>query len=406
MKYSLGIILIIVLASCTMTKREKKSKNDFEDLVNQLESPAQEGSEEPYLFTDSENKVYLSWIEVKDELKHLKYSTLNNDNWSDPKIIITGSNWFVNWADYPVISVNDKDNLMAHFLMKTGGESYYYDIHTLFSTDGGGTWSEPRVLHDDGKQAEHGFVTIVPYKENFFATWLDGRNTVTGKDEGQNTDHDNPGPMTIRAAIVSPAGEKLEEWELDDRTCDCCQTSAAITANGPVVVYRNRSQEEVRDMSIVRWVDGSWSDPQIIFADDWEIAGCPVNGPKVSAIGNNLAVAWFTASEGKAKVNLVFSKDGGESFSRPVRIDEDNAIGRVDVELIDEETAIVSWMEGPAIKVVKAKSTGKEGESITIASSSESRASGFPQITRSGNKLIFAWTDSESQQVKTAYLDI
>jgi len=101
MKFSLGLILIIVLWSCGMTKREEKINNGFVELVNQLESPAQVGSEEPYLITDNENKVYLSWIEVKDELMHFKYSTLNDDNWSESKTIITGSDWFVNWADYP-----------------------------------------------------------------------------------------------------------------------------------------------------------------------------------------------------------------------------------------------------------------------------------------------------------------
>ena len=62
--------------------------------------------------------------------------------------------------------------------------------------------------------------------------------------------------MTLRAAFIDKKGNKINEWELDGRVCDCCQTTAAITNDGPVVVYRDRSDDEVRDMSIVRYVNG------------------------------------------------------------------------------------------------------------------------------------------------------
>ena len=37
------------------------------------------------------------------------------------------------------------------------------------------------------------------------------------------------GAMSLRAAIIDGKGNKISEWELDNKTCDCCQTSAAIT---------------------------------------------------------------------------------------------------------------------------------------------------------------------------------
>jgi len=41
---------------------------------------------------------------------------------------------------------------------------------------------------------------------------------------------------------------------LDTRVCECCQTSVAMTAEGPVVVYGDCSEaeKEIRDISIVR----------------------------------------------------------------------------------------------------------------------------------------------------------
>jgi hypothetical protein len=78
----------------------------------------------------------------------------------------------------------------------------------------------------------------------------------------------------------------------------------------------------------------------------------------------------------------------------------------VDLILIDSATAIVSWMEGPAIKAVKVHADGTKESSLMIASSSESRAAGFPQMTRSGNKIYFAWTDDKAKTVRVAAIDL
>jgi hypothetical protein len=226
---------------------------------------------------------------------------------------------------------------------------------------------------------------------------------MEGDDSHQEGHH---GQMTIRGAVVDKAGKKLHEWELDNRVCDCCQTSAANTTNGPVVVYRDRSDSEIRDMSIVRFVNGQWKKPKIIFADNWKIEGCPVNGPRIAAEGNNLAVAWFSSPEKNAQVNVVFSDDGGATFSNPVKVDEGKAVGRVDVILLSDKTAMVSWMEGSVIKAAKVHANGKKDPSLVIASSSESRSSGFPQMTKTNDRVIFAWTNDKEKKIKVASLSI
>ncbi|MDX1629030.1 MAG: exo-alpha-sialidase, partial [Fulvivirga sp.] len=234
------------------------------------------------------------------------------------------------------------------------------------------------------------------YQDNFFVSWLDGRNTVGDEEER--------GAMTVRAAVVAPDGEKLEEWELDSRVCDCCQTTAAITDDGPIVAYRDRSAEEIRDMSIVRYVNGSWTEPTVIHEDNWKIAGCPVNGPRLSAVGNHVAVGWFTAADGKPSVNVKFSEDGGASFGEIIKVSEGNTIGRVDVEMLDKNTAIVSWMEGADIKAALLNIQGDIIATHTIASTSASRSSGFPQMTKAGDQIIFAWTNPDEQEIRTTML--
>ena len=361
-------------------------------------------SGEPSLFTDSAGVTYLSWVEKTKEKSKLSFSRLNEGKWSSPTVISSGENWFVNWADYPTLATDGAGSMIAHFLEKSEKGKYTYDVKLTTSADDGKTWGESRILNEDGKKAEHGFVSLVPYKENYFVAWLDGREAAQEVKGGHSEGHH--GQMTLRGALISKKGAKSSEWELDNRVCDCCQTTAAITTNGPVVIYRDRSAEEIRDISIVRFVNGQWTEPKAVFSDNWKIAGCPVNGPRVDVRGNSLSLAWFSSPDKKGQVSVVFSHDGGASFGSPVRVDEGEGIGRVDIVMLDDKTAMVSWMEGAAIKAAKIYADGTKEPSITIASSSQSRSSGFPQMARSGKSLVFAWTDEKLKKINTAQLPL
>lgn len=392
------IILTVSIISCTNNNKDNKTGSAE---ARKIASPASDSCAEPFLFTDKNGLVHLSWIEKIGKVSKLKFSSLSNDQWTEPTTIASGNNWFVNWADYPVIAGDGNGTLIAHYLEKSTPGKFTYDVKYKFSSDKGITWSDPKILHNDGKKAEHGFVSMVPFNEKYFISWLDGRNAPANEGVGHEGHHRE---MTIRGAIVSKVGVKENEWELDSRVCDCCQTSTTITTNGPIVVYRDRSADEIRDMSIVRLVNGKWTEPKIIFPDQWKIAGCPVNGPSADAIGNSLVIAWFSMPDKNGQVNLLFSEDGGETFNKPIRIDEGKPIGRVDVLMLDENYAMVSWMEGAVIKAVRVNKNGTKETSMIIASSTESRSGGFPQMTRAGNKLIFAWTDSKEKNIKVAEL--
>lgn len=393
-----------VIISCSDNNNQKEKESTMSSSVTMLASPASDSCAEPYLFTNNKGVVYLSWIEKIGKKSTLKFSSLSGDDqWSTPLPIASGNNWFVNWADYPVISTDGNNNFIAHFLEKSDTAKFTYDVRLTSSSDSGKTWTASRILHGDNIKAEHGFVSIIPYNDQFFVTWLDGRKTASEEDHGGHGHH---GEMTLRGALIDKKGNKINEWELDGRVCDCCQTTATVTSDGLVVVYRDRSDDEVRDMSIVRYVNGTWTSPKTIHADNWQIKACPVNGPRVDAIKNNLAIAWFSMKDQKGEVKIVFSNDGGDTFSDPIRIDEGKSIGRVDIVMIDSSTAMVSWMEGSSIKAAKVHEDGTKEPSIVIASSSDKRSSGFPQMAKAGNKIIFAWTDDLAKTIKLASIDL
>ncbi len=394
MKFYIAVFLFVwTLTACSANKKAPLT------VVVSVPGPAGDSTSEPYLFTDPAGAVYMSWIQKNKSTATLWFSRYAEKRWFEPIAIASGDNWFINWADYPVIASDGKGNLLAHFLQKSDTAKFTYDVKILASNDSGKTWSKPVSLHDDGIRAEHGFVSMAPYGDNFAVSWLDGRNAAA--QEGHAGHH---GQMTVRAAILNKKGEKLSDTELDNRVCDCCQTRLTVADSGPVIVYRDRSESEIRDMSVVRYVNNEWTAPQTLFPDNWKIEGCPVNGPAVDAVENAIGVAWFTMPGNTPAVRFMFSDDGGQSFGDPIRIDEGEPIGRVDVVLTDASTAVVCWMEGSDIKAVTVHKDGTREPAVLIASSSAARSAGFPQMTKSGEDLLFAWTDDVSKKIKMATL--
>lgn len=409
--YTIKFLCLSAICCCSTSENSDKyigNASTLNPLLFPIDADVSYG--EPYLYTDQVGTTYLSWRETKNKQHELRYAVLDGDSWSIPKTIAKGENWFVNWADYPQLVSFANGELMSFFLEKSGDAVYAYDIKIINSEN---QWQTSSILHDDGKIAEHGFVSMVPYEDNAFIAWLDGRNTVNDKDIGSHTEHSDHGhggnsPMTLRGAVVDGQGKKLKEWELDNSVCDCCQTSSAMTKNGPVVIYRGRSISEVRNINIVRNVKGEWTAPQAVYDDNWKIKGCPVNGPRSDAMGNTLGIAWFAEVNTKSQVKVIFSEDGGASFLDPIIINSDHTLGRVDFILLDENEGMVSWMEGADILSRKVDKNGNLGNIIKIATSSENRSSGFPQMTKTKDKIIFAWTDSSkgAYVIKSLYLEI
>lgn len=375
--------------------------------LEELATPAAPGSGQPNLAVGLDGRVYLTWLEPGDSAepatpaRHaLRLATLEPAapeqgaqqpaRWSVPTTIAAGNEFFANWADFPSLAALPDGSLAAHWLVRTG-KGAAYDIHLARSTDGGATWSPALTPHRDGTVSEHGFVSLLPEPEGgVTAVWLDGRG------------HDTHGEMMLLATAIGPDGALGEEIVLDRRTCDCCQTAAAWTAAGPIVAYRDRTTEEVRDILVTRRIDGRWTEPRAVHDDGWEIAACPVNGPALAAEGDRVAVAWFTAARDTPRVRLAFSDDAGATFAPPIEIDDGAPAGRVGLALLPDGSALVSWIERVAgnaevrvRRIAPGASRGADtySEALTIATSSAERASGFPRMIRAGDQIFLAWTD-------------
>ena len=379
--------------------------------IRASESPTSGDSREPELNTTHDGRIILSWVEkIGDKRYALRTATRDGQGWSEPHTVAQGENWFVNWADFPSVIALQDGSLAAHWLVKSGPSTYAYNVNISRSKDGGRTWSKPIVPHRDNTQTEHGFVSLIPLPDGRLgAVWLDGRNM---KDMKEGDDHAPAAEsMTLRYAAIDADGKITDEAQLDERVCECCQTSAALTSEGAIAVYRDRSQTEVRDIYFVKQVNGTWSSPKPVYVDNWEINGCPVNGPSVAADGRRVVVAWFTEGSDQPRVKVAFSGDAGATFGAPIQVDEGEAVGRVDTLLLPDGSTLVCWMSGTvesgAIKVRRIRQDGTLGPSSVIAKIDISRSSGFPRMARLNDEVHFAWTEfGKPSHVRTAITDV
>ena len=326
-----------------------------------------EGAATPFL-SATKSGLLLSWTESNS----VRFARMTDGRWSAPKTIVQRDDLVLNWADFPSIVEDPNGILYAHWLQKSGAAKYSYDVRMAVSKDDGATWSDSFLLNRDGKEGEHGFVSLVPMPQGgVAATWLDGRTKE----------------MQLRFATIDVNGRIVEDIELDPRTCECCGTGMALTGSGPLIVYRDRDANEIRDISYLARTGSGWSKPAPVHSDGWKIQGCPVNGPQIDAIGNRTAIAWFTAANNQDTVNASLD------FGHPIRIDDGKPSGRVDILLLDEQTALVVWLEETQFRARRIHRDGRREEAFKVGDTIAARKSGFPRMARTGADVWVAFVD-------------
>lgn len=359
------------------------------------------GSMAPDLSLTADGRVLLSWLNrQKGRRTAMQFASYTEaGGWqSQPRTIAVGDSLMANWADVPHLRATPDGALWAQWLLATAESPYAYDTVLARSRDGGMRWERMSRVNAEGQGGYSGFAALWPEgRDRLGMAWLDGRAKQGG--HGGSADHDGGGMMQLRATRFDGALQRGEELVLDAQTCDCCQTDVAMTAQGALLVYRGRTEDEIRDIMAIRRRGDGWGAPVRVHADQWNIAGCPVNGPAVAARGDQAVVGWFTMAGGTPRVQLARSGDAGASFAAPVKVDEGAAVlGQVDV-VLDAEQAWVAWLRedagGQTLMLARyAPDLARELQRIEVAKLvGRGRATGAPRMVSGQRGLWLVWTD-------------
>jgi hypothetical protein len=422
MKRAMQIVLILgVLAGCQREQAAPAPSAQAGDVTTPrrvVEWPLpgmMAGSALPDLAVAPDGRLLLAWTNSQRGRRHiLQFSTYDpaTARWQmAPTTIAIGNSMFVNWADTPHIAATPDGALWVHWLQKRADAPNAYDIMLSTSRNGGAHWNGPVVPHDDGTTSEHGFVSLWPAsRDTLGIAWLDGRNTVSTTQpqqpqpapaEGEEHAHGagDHGAMALRAAVFDGTLRRLHDAEIDAMTCDCCQTDVAMTSQGALLVYRGRTQGEIRDVLTTRFDGKAWTKPARVHADDWKMPACPVNGPSIDADDDAVVVGWYTAPGDTPMVRLAHSGDAGATFAAPVDLDRGEAVqGRIDVALGDGQVWALWLREDASGQSLwlsrRSADLATEHQRIEVAKlQGRGRATGFPQLAVRDGIAYIVWTD-------------
>ena len=388
------LILLLPLAGCSAPD----APNELS--IQTLAVPAGTDAAGPRLSGGPGQPLVLSWLEPDETGTTLRYSTFRDGGWAPPQAVVSGKNMFVNWADMPSVRALSDDHWVAHWLEMAGPLTYSYHVVMAQSFNAGRTWSEPVKPHTDDTPTEHGFVSVYPRHDGVAAIWLDGRKTG-----GEHGSDPQASGMTLRSAVID-AGNKLhDEQEIDGLICDCCQTDVAMTLAGPIAFYRDRTVDEIRDVYVARHLDGRWQPGVALHDDNWQIAGCPVNGPAVDARGSEVAAVWFSVPDQAPAVQLKFSQDSAATFGPALTLAADGALGHVDAVMLGDGSAVVSWLQAAAggrgkLVLRRVAPGGEMGPVFEVSGNAPARS--VPQLGIAGEDLVLVWTEARDDTKRIA----
>ena len=354
------------------------------EVTNRLiTSPARPGSAASQLVTGDDGTVFMSWIEpgVKPGARAVRLSRFDSErnSWGAAQTIAEGTDIALDFWSTPQIAVNAEGAIAAvwYSMSSSTDQSHAPSSHAMCSRsdDQAGTWSPAIPLNPRSETNEFASLTALA-DGRFLAVWLEPGTAVGAGESVQS----------LRGRILFVDAPSTV---LDTRVCDCCATSVVGFPDGSALaIYRDRSDEEIRDISRVHFQNGVWSEPRKLSFDHWKIAGCPVNGPVVAAMKSQATAAWYTAAEDQPQVLASTSSDAGEVFLAPSRIDDGHPLGQVGAVQLHAGTRFVSWVEAgataheAAIWMRRLSNDGSLSVPVRLAVTSRERACGVPRLTR------------------------
>ena len=397
-------------------------------FTRDLPSPAPANSQCSNLAAASDGTLYLTYsassATAGERALFLSLLAPNDAAWSAPRVIASTPLLMENWADFASLVVGTDGALTAQWFEKIAGSTEMHGYTGWFarSTDHGLTWTKPAPLGNE-------FVALAPLGGGrTLAVWLASTRTHDPSAAPRaKRDPSAPRPardpsapyapaMKLLARLLAPDGTALGEWTIDPDVCTCCQnTVATLPGDRVFVAYRGHTADEIRDnkFSVFDLAARTFSAPTALRDDGWRIAACPVNGPAADARGDALAVAWFTAADGKPRVFARYAQDRDKALREPIRLDLGHPLGRIETVVLVDSSALFLWMEmkteanAGGIYARRLWPDGRLSAPQLIADTTQARASGFPRaaLRPSGRVVVTFTAAGDHTQVRTLELE-
>jgi hypothetical protein len=207
------------------------------------------------------------------------------------------------------------------------------EIKTSQSRDGGKTFSTPVALQKSGAPGDRGWPALaVDAGGEAHAVWLDHRGIPPPKPgvshvHNPNAAHDGAAMAQRSSLYYAGLGNGgPREHEITKGVCYCCKTALAAGPHRTLAAaWRHVYPGNFRDIAFVMSRDGgrSFTAPVRVNEDGWAINGCPDDGPAIGVDAQGTAhIVWPSVIDGPQPEGEIFyaSTRDGRTFSKRVRV--------------------------------------------------------------------------------------
>lgn len=280
------------------------------------------------------------WVaKVEDQRLLVSRSDDEGKSFSNP-IVVTPEpeNISADGENRPKIAVA-RDGTVLLTWIQSLPQKYAGNVRFARSTDAGQTFSKPITLNDDGRVTSHRFDSLViDGTGRVVVAWLDARDRDSAKEKNEEFSG-----VSIYTAQSSDNGASFGvNRSFQAHICECCRIALTWSKEGPVAFWRNIFGTNTRDFAIAN-LDGGGGVRRAT-VDEWQIDACPHNGGSIATDGKGqLHLVWFT--NGKVRQGLFYKRFSGKWESQPLPIGNPATQANHASVTADGKTILLTWRE-------------------------------------------------------------
>jgi hypothetical protein len=295
----------------------------------------------------------------------------------------------------PRIVVRDRQVAVVWVSKRDGAAA----IRVAKSTDGGATFAVARTITPPGLTGARGWESAALSDDGaLHAVWLDGRN-ATSAPAHEHHDH-APMRQDIYHAIWR-GNDAPSETAVATNVCFCCKTAIVSRGQEVFVAWRHLFPGGIRDIAVARSRDGgaTFSAPVRVSEDNWKIDACPDDGPGLAIDASNvLHVVWPTLAHDPSGDRIAIfetsSTDGGATFAPRRRVDTATGSAAHPRLAVGADGPAVVWDElAEGERRAWMRIRNGSAEPITADASAT-----YPAIAGTARGFVLGWTQQDGDR--------
>lgn len=358
----------------------------------------------PRLTTDAASNPLLSWVEKNGEQAtcYFAISTDGGQTFGEKMKVKAPATLSVHAEGMPKIAVKSDGTLLAVFEVPKPTEKSRFagDLLYTMSTDNGKTWAEPKPVHQDASPGKsHSFSDILRLPNGEIGVaWLDEK--LPGRE----------GRPVVFAQTTKGKGFGTAVL-VDDNACQCCRTNVFVDAKKNIhLTYRDllpsakTGEIASRDISTAVSTDGgkTFGKPRVVFADHWQVNACPHAGPVVAQLGNDILMTWFSGKENAVGLRLArlgSDKLASSVLSNRAKHPQVSATGNQLVWVWDESISKDGSGEmGSFVQRIGMRTFDGKASSTTTYLTSESVDATYPAVMATKHGVLVAYEQTKGKE--------